>query len=245
MQAYFYVGEKTNYMLCIQDSDYRKYSVFAIYLLFGEMYNNKWGKHKKRIVVLGTDPTAPINSGTDIKPLQYPFGLESYFQVSSHLNNPYFWSIYRNLAYIFERDVYDAKFAEQLYNNICVMNALSQPIKQGNRYLNTSECKKTYWTKQFEENGKQHLIDSLKGETVFLTSKSLFWIFESDKELQANYEKIYHGECDVNDFIKSNEYNATFFLLFRHYKYALWNSGGIYDKYVEKIRKVIYGDNNN
>ena len=39
--------------------------------------------------------------------------------------------------------------------------------------------------------------------------------------------------------------NATFFLLFRHYKYALWNSGGIYDKYVEKIRKVIYGDNNN
>ena len=88
-------------------------------------YCNCWGKDNKnaKILILGTDPTAPNKSGLLVKNIHYPFGLEPRDTDKRFLRNPYFSSIYNNLHELFGKDTDIDKF---IMENVIVMNAVDK-----------------------------------------------------------------------------------------------------------------------
>lgn len=88
-------------------------------------YKNCWGEDHKdaKILILGTDPTAPNRSGLSVKNIHYPFGLESFENGKSLSQNPYFRSIYYNLTELLGKD---ANIDQFIREKIIVMNAVDK-----------------------------------------------------------------------------------------------------------------------
>lgn len=104
-------------------------------------YKNCWGEDHKdaKILILGTDPTAPVQGGLAVKNIHYPFGLESFDDGKSFSGNPYFRSIYYNL---FELLGKGANIDQFIREKIIVMNAVDKLLydNEQKRYITTGEC---------------------------------------------------------------------------------------------------------
>lgn len=104
-------------------------------------YINCWGEDHKaaKILILGTDPTAPVQGGLSVKNIHYPFGLESFEDGKSFSRHPYFRSIYYNLAELLDNDVDIDQFIRE---KVIVMNAVDQLLydNEQKRYITTGEC---------------------------------------------------------------------------------------------------------
>ena len=120
-------------------------------------YKNCWGEDHKdaKILILGTDPTAPVQGGVSVKNIHYPFGLESFEDGKSFSRNPYFRSIYYNLTELLDNDVYIDQFIRE---KIIVMNAVDQLLydNEQKRYITTGECFQRKGKKQ--ESARPHQI---------------------------------------------------------------------------------------
>ena len=150
-------------------------------------YKNCWGEDHKdaKILILGTDPTAPVQGGVSVKNIHYPFGLESFEDGKSFSRNPYFRSIYYNLTELLDNDVYIDQFIRE---KIIVMNAVDELLydNEQKRYITTGECfqrkgNRERWIEQFHQGGTKGKIQEIaKGKLVLLTSGYLLECFEDN-----------------------------------------------------------------
>ncbi len=221
-------------------------------------YREIWGNPEKaKILVLGTDHTAPDSQDDDAKQrpgLRYPFGLPE-DSGRGRLNTPYFWSIRRNLCEVIssgeEKDIDD-----YIRKNVLVANAVNGLVREkdenGNnsgRLLDTSHSfQKKYmvdgkflWMKHFEcENGEERLKYLMKNRITLLTSYYLLEIFVKGGYKSVKYMTIYedgHKEKhDLKPLLKDSWKEFDIALLFRHRSYRMKNAPD-YSGYVRSLIK--------
>lgn len=191
-------------------------------------YCNCWGKDNKnaKILILGTDPTAPNKSGLLVKNIHYPFGLEPRDTDKRFLRNPYFSSIYNNLYELFGKDTDIDKF---IMENVIVMNAVDKLLydTEKKKYITTGECFRTKgnrerWIEQLKNGNALKDIQKLaKDKIVLLTSKYLLECFE-DNVREEGYKLTEYPEELPKSFHKNeNMWGANIVPFYRHYKYML------------------------
>lgn len=205
---------------------------------------NEWGNPNAKIVILGTDPTAPQSD--PLCDMKYPFGLPEYDELKNgkrSIRTRYFYPIYDNIATVVKSDkkMDEEVVTKFIMDNCLIINALGAQVKdesgtlietgksiykieQGrNVWLNTYLCGKV--------GGKTHkdiLTDRIRDKTVLLTSAYLLYIF-SEESWYRRYDDIdkvckeayYTGIVSSKLKHDGNSYAADFYPLYRNWKYRL------------------------
>lgn len=221
---------------------------------------NEWGNPDAKLVILGTDPTAPKSDPAG--DMKYPFGLPECDEVKSgkrSIQTKYFYPIYDNIATIVESDrkLDDEVVTKFIMDNCLIINAVGAQVKdesgtlietgksiykieQGrNVWLNTYLCGKV--------GGKTHkdiLIDRIRDKTVLLTSAYLLYIF-SEESWYLGYEAIAKVCKDAYciGIVPSklrhdgNSYGSDFYPLYRNWKYRIRDER--WSQYRENLHKEL------